>query len=121
MKYQHALLFIILILYDQNIDKIDTFRCAKNCWIGPVELSNKHPFLVPCDVIEIDPKTIEYTAVIAIRFSNNYILGVLDAKARGTNVYATLLTALELNKHSTVSMINYNIIQNEFTFPLNCS
>jgi len=107
MAYHCVLLFILFIVYGQNIDKINTLRCAKSCWFGPVELGNKHPFNTPCNIIEIDPTTTECTAAIAIRLSENILLGVLDTKARVSNMSATLETILDFNKHSTVSMINY--------------
>jgi hypothetical protein len=107
MKYHHVLLFISLILHGQYIDHVNALRCAKNCWFGPVEPGNKHPFLEPCHTIEIDPQTTECTAAIAIRFSENLLLGVVDTRPRVTNMSATLETIVDFNIHSTVSMINY--------------
>ena len=107
MKYYHVLLVAFFILCQKNVDQVSAIRCAQNCWFGPVEPGSKHPFTVPCDTIEIDPQTTECTAAIAIRLSDNSLIGIVDTRPRITNMSATLTTLLDFNVHSTVSMINY--------------
>lgn len=107
MKYYQILFFTLFILDSVNLGQVNAIRCAQNCWFGPVEPGSKHPFTVPCDTIEVDPQTTECTVAIALRLSENVLLGVVDTRPRITNKSATLTTLLDFNVHSTVSMINY--------------
>lgn len=107
MFCHRSLAFLLAILCGLNIGQLSTLLCAKKCWVGPVQLGSKEPFLVPCDVVEIDPTISECTATLAIRLMQNEVLGLVDIQPRVTNTSATLKVALDFNIHSTVSMINY--------------
>ncbi|CAF1514304.1 unnamed protein product [Adineta steineri] len=107
MLYYHVAFFMLFIIYNQNIHQLNSVRCAKNCWFGPVAPGSQHPFPEPCNTIDIDPITTECTATIAIKLSDNSLLGVLDTKPRTSNMSAKMEIFLEFNRHSTISMINY--------------
>ncbi len=54
-------------VYGEHIDRVNTLPCAKNCCFSLVEPANQHEFLEPCQAIEIDPQTTQYTTAITIR------------------------------------------------------
>lgn len=113
MKYHHALFFTLFTLFSENIDSVSTLRCADKCWFGPVEPGSQYPFTVPCNTIDVDPRSFECIVTIAIKVSDNELIGLADARPRATSMPATLITIVDFNRHSTGSLINYTCSTND--------
>ncbi|UJR16736.1 hypothetical protein I4U23_003636 [Adineta vaga] len=113
MSLHYVALLTLLIMCTQHIREINSLRCARDCEFGPIKPGSKNPFHAPCDTIEIDPQTTECTVELIIKLSHSIIFGVLDTKPRQSNMSATLKTFLNLNLHSTNSMINYTCTIND--------
>ena len=97
----------IIIFFCQNIDQINTLRCAHSCSIGPAPFGSLDPIKIPCDTVDVNITTTICSVFLVVNFDEAHIQGALNEKRRSTNESSILHLDLSFEPDETMTYINY--------------
>jgi hypothetical protein len=106
MKDIFSLSFFIIFFY-QNIDQINTLRCAHECSIGPTPFGSLDPIKNPCDTVNINITTTICSVFLVVNFETEHIQGALNEKKRSVNQSSILHLELSFESDETMTYITY--------------
>jgi hypothetical protein len=97
----------LFIIFCQNIDQVNTLRCAHSCPFGPISLGSSDPIKNPCNTIDINTDITVCSVFITINFETSYIHGTISEKRRSEDKSEILHLSSILGPYKTLTFINY--------------
>jgi hypothetical protein len=106
VKKVFSFLFFIIFVC-QNIDQVNTLRCAHSCTIGPARFGSLHPIKTPCDTVDVNTNTTICSVFLAINFETAHIQGAMNEKRRLVNESSILHLESSFEFDESMTFINY--------------
>ncbi|CAF1623660.1 unnamed protein product, partial [Rotaria sp. Silwood1] len=96
-----------IIIFFQQINSVNTLRCAHSCSIGPIALGSPDPIKNPCHTVDINITNTFCSVFLTINFETSYIHGTLHEKTRLVNKLSILDLSSIMFSSKTITFINY--------------
>jgi hypothetical protein len=101
-------LLLLIIICCQNIDQVNTLRCAHACAFGPISFGSADPIKTPCNTVDINTTTTVCSVLLNINFQTSFIRGSLNEQTRVESKSSILHLSSTLFPHSIITSINYH-------------